>query len=129
MDDKLKSSAFWLAFKDYEGRTVTSDRRYWGLDFQIDKEANSGRTDFKVNIRQVMPPSVALRDYFRKNIWIELWEERPRLSEKPVEGTDEIALEAVLSADNIPETEKRMRGVVRVQTDQWIFGKEILADA
>ena len=76
-----------------------------------------------------MPPSVALRDYFRKNIWIELWEERPRLSEKPVEGTDEIALEAVLSADNIPETEKRMRGVVRVQTDQWIFGKEILADA
>ena len=51
MDEKLKSSAFWLAFKDYEGRTVTSERRFWGLDFQIDKEANIGKTDFKVKIR------------------------------------------------------------------------------
>ena len=50
LEEQYKSSAFWVSFQSLEGELIELDKKYWLKDFQIDKETNKGKTDFKFQV-------------------------------------------------------------------------------
>lgn len=57
-----------------------------------------------------MAPSIQLREWLRKELLIELWETRPRVTEKKLED-ESIVKEVVLNSEGRPVIDKKLRGV------------------
>ncbi len=58
----------------------------------------------------VEKPSLELREWMRRDVIVELWETRPRITEKKQED-DSIQKDVVLDSNNKPVIDKRLRGV------------------
>lgn len=53
----------------------------------MDKDAGIGKTDFGFKLRLSEAPSYALSEWMRNDLYMELWESRPKLVEKRNEET------------------------------------------
>lgn len=82
LSDDEKSSVFWLTYTDHRNNLVQTEKKVWIQHFAVDKETNTGKTDFDFKIRLVEKPSIELRDWMRNDLITELWETRPRIIEK-----------------------------------------------
>lgn len=79
LEDQYKSSAFWVSFQGLEGELIEVEKKYWLKDFQVDKETNKGKCDFKFTIVEKLHSSVRLRDYIRSNPIFKVWKSDPQL--------------------------------------------------
>lgn len=84
-----------------------------------------GKTDFSYKIRLNEKPSLALAEWMKKDLFLELWETRPKLVEKKNDETLEITKEVVLDSNNVPLIEKKQRGIVKVNLSDWINKVEL----
>lgn len=111
--DADKSSVFWLSYLDHNGSPVATERKAWIQNFQVtDPAVGVGKTDFNFKLRMSERPSYALSEWIKRDLFLELWETRPRLVERKNEETMDISKEVVIdSSSGTPEIEKRMRGV------------------
>ena len=70
------------------------------------------KTDFGFKLRLNEKPTFALVEWMKQDLLVELWETRPKLTEKRNEETQEIVKEVVNNAHtNTPIIEKKRRGV------------------
>jgi hypothetical protein len=106
-DDSQKSSIFWLAYEDHKGRQIESDKKVWIQNFSVDIATGIGKTDFNYKIRIIEKPSKALSEWMKKDLFLDLWETRPKLVEKRNEETLEIYKEVQLDANNVPMVERK----------------------
>lgn len=105
-----KSSVFSMSYVDHEGKQVTTTPKVWINDFQVDKEANLGKTDFHFDIKIDIPePTVALRDWLMNDLFVELKHSKPIFREKKNED-DSIGIEVVIQ-DGQPVVEQNIIGV------------------
>ena len=66
-----------------EDELMELEKKYWLKDFQIDKEVNKGKTDFKFQIIQNLNSSLRLRDYIRSNPIFKVWRSDPLIQTNP----------------------------------------------
>ena len=93
----------------------------WIQHFAVDKEAGLGKTDFGFKLRLSEAPTFALREWLRNDLFLNLWETRPKLIEKRNEETFDLVKEVVLDpATNIPVIETKQRGILRVTLSDWL---------
>ena len=91
-----------------------------------DPAAGVGKTDFGFKLRFVEKPSVEFSDWMKKDLLVELWETRPRLLEKKNEETFEIVKEVAIDpATGTPFIDKKMRGVLKLNLNDWVNKAEI----
>ena len=97
----------------------------WIQHFAVDKEAGLGKTDFGFKLRLSEAPTFALREWLRNDLFLNLWETRPKLIEKRNEETFDLVKEVVLDpATNIPVIETKQRGILRVTLSDWLSKPE-----
>ena len=97
----------------------------WIQHFAVDKEAGLGKTDFGFKLRLSEAPTFALREWLRNDLFLNLWETRPKLIEKRNEETSDLVKEVVLDpATNIPVIETKQRGILRVTLSDWLSKPE-----
>ena len=115
-----KSTMYWIIYKDQDDRLVSTDKKCWIQDFQIEKDLGSiGKCDFNFKIRTEQLPSTKLNDWLRKDLFIELHTSYPKLQEKKLE--DETVVKHVVFEDGQPVIEKKMLGVVRLETSKLVY--------
>jgi hypothetical protein len=111
-NDSDKSSIFWLTYNDHRGNPVETEKKIWIQNFAVDKENGIGKTDFGFKVRLNEAPTYALREWMRNDLFMELWESRPKLIEKRNEETMEMVKEVTLDSNtNLPIVETKVRGV------------------
>jgi len=113
-NDSDKSSIFWLSYQNHLGQQVKTEKKVWIQHFAVDKDTGIGKTDFQFKLRLNERPSFELSEWMRNDLFMELWETRPKLVEKRNEETMEMIKEVVLDTNNIPVIETRCRGVSSV---------------
>ena len=50
LEPHQKSSCFYLSYKDQLGNRIETEHKAWINDFQVDKEAGTGKCDFKYDL-------------------------------------------------------------------------------
>ena len=105
-----KSSQFWIQYTDHMGETICTEKKAWIDHFQVDKEAGLGKCDFKYTLRFEEIPSLQLREWFRGNLFLHLYESKPLLNKKPVDGSEDYISEVVLE-DGAPKVVTNCIGV------------------
>ena len=119
LDEAQKSTRYWVELKLMDLELIKSEVKLWGRDFLV--EENMGRADFGISLREELEITPALRDQFRDNLWLELWQEKPIIiSEKP-EGDEEAEpIEKIKILDNLPVFTKKQIGVMRIKSESWL---------
>lgn len=110
-NDSDKSSIFWLNYQDHNGRNVETEKKIWIQHFAVDKDTGIGKSDFQFKLHLNERPTFELSEWMRNDLFMELWETRPKLIEKRNEETMEIVKEVVLDSSNFPVVESKCRGV------------------
>lgn len=67
------------------------------------------------------------RDWLQKDLFVELWETRPTLTDKKLED-DSVVKEAVIGSDNKPVLVTRLRGIIRINTMEFSMKPELTAE-
>lgn len=107
-NDSEKSSVFWLSYTDHHGKKVETEKKVWIQHFSVDKDTGIGKTDFGFKIRLNEAPTFDLSEWMRNDLFLELWETRPKLVDKRNEETLEIVKEVLVdSQTNIPVIETK----------------------
>lgn len=109
--DADRSSIFWLRYIDHRDRVIETEKKVWIQNFSVDLATGIGKTDFSYKLRMQEKPSYELCAWMKRDLFVELWESRPKLQEKRNEDTLEMYKEVVLNESNTPVIETRMRGV------------------
>lgn len=110
LQDSEKSSVFWLSWLNHHGQAVETEKKVWIQNFLVEKESGTGKTDFNFKLRMSERPSYELREWMRRDLLVELWETRPKITEKRQED-ETIVKDVQLEANGKPVIEKRLRGV------------------
>lgn len=63
----------------------------------------------------------------KHDLFLDLWETRPKLAEKRNEETFETYKEVILDANNTPVIEKRHRGILKLNLSEWVNKAELKA--
>ena len=119
---ELKSTCFWLRYRNQHGEEVVTQRRSWLEHFQIDAEKGTGRTDMEYTLRIEEAPSTALRNWLEGDIFVELYSSQPKFHLKILEeGQTEPVKDTVLDDEGKPSIETKMLGVSTrlVKTDRF----------
>ncbi len=91
---------------------MESEKKIWIQHFSVDKETGIGKTDFGFKLRLNEAPSYELREWMRNDLFMDLWESRPKLIEKRNEETMEMVKEVAFDSNtNLPIVETKVRGV------------------
>lgn len=143
LDPKLKSSKFWIQ-TEFLGSSIRSEPKLWETEFM--KDGDIGKTDFKLSLRKILRLSDAnayqhTSDASNTNVvdnitfnqevynslmdgmWIELYEEYPLLEE--VETPEGEKQNRAVIRDGNPVFKTAIRGIVKVNTDQWIMNPNL----
>jgi hypothetical protein len=118
---------FWLRYQDENGEQVESDKKIWIHNFQVDKETNTGKTDFGLKLRKDLTLDAARRDWLRNDLLIELWETRPRIKERKNEDGTE-GKEVVFNNDKQPIIDTRLRGIMIVNLSDYVHKVELTSE-
>jgi len=106
-----------------------TEKKAWIDHFQVDTTADPkgiGKTDFNFKLYIKEQPSVALRDFLREDLQVQLWESRPILKElKAEDGT--VTREIVYDTDDLPKIENIQRGTLRFPLNEWVFDSNLMS--
>lgn len=137
IDPTFKSSKFWIQ-TEFLGETIKSDPKQWTTDFA--KEEESGKTDFKINLRRILallPENCQhsraehkvvdfnfdLYEQLYNGLWIELYEEYPVIND--VQSDQGETLKRAYLRDGVPYLKTAIRGVAKIETSQWLMNPNL----
>ena len=126
LTDEQKSSQYWLSYHNHGGQEVTTEKKSYIKHFQVEENENKpgssiAKTDFDFKLRLDEPPSIALRDWFYKDVIVTFWESRPKFAKVKEEGSDVAVDRAVLDPETqIPEIEQINHGIMKINMMHWL---------
>ena len=129
--EERKSSVYWLRYTNHFGEEVLTEKRSWIEHFQVDTEKGTGKADMAYTLRIDEPPTTELRDWLDDDLFVELHCSQPKFEFKILDDTNsgaEPAKDVVLGEDGIPVLERKLLGVMRLDTSKLIKKAELPAE-
>lgn len=121
---EMKSSQYWLTYKDLRGETISSEKKAWIDHFQVDPESGKGKCDldFKMHVNEQI--SVELRDWLFSDIFAELHCSQPKIVNR-ISEDGETSRDISMDEQGNPEVEHSVIGVMRLETSRLILITEL----
>ena len=101
---------FWLSFQNHRGEQVTTEKKAWIENFQVDAEKGSGKCDLNHVIKIEEPPSIELRNWLQSDVLITLKTSQPKIILQTLEEGD-IIKDIKIDDNGLPVTEEKVLGV------------------
>lgn len=139
LEPQYKCSRFWVQ-TELLGIPIKSDVKLWDTEFM--KSEESGKTDFKLEVRKVLnllpknepafgeeqkyqqvSYSEDIYDSLMSGMWVELYEEYPIFQEK--ENADGELVKTCVVRDNLPVFKTAIVGVTKVNTENWLLNPNL----
>jgi hypothetical protein len=118
--EELKSSSYWITYTNHRGEEITSQKRIYNRNFQVQEnpekpETKIGKCDFDHQIVIEEVPSIELRDWILNDVIINLWESRPIINKVRDEELDkELDRVQIDPETELPKVETLDRGVSNI---------------
>jgi hypothetical protein len=139
LEPQYKCSRFWVQ-TELLGVPIKSDVKLWDTEFM--KSEESGKTDFKLEIRKVLnllpkkEPSFGeeqkyeqvlynedIYDSLMSGMWVELYEEYPILEEK--ENAEGEFIKTWVVNDGVPLFKTAIIGITKINTENWLLNPNL----